>query len=356
MLFTTCLACSPRGGCSEAKISGTDTTSIRASVGAGGANRPDDVSVIQSALNDIPAAKGGADPQLKVDGISGPLTRAAILRFQRGHARIIDGRVDPVGGTITALEVELDAAGADVVTAPRPGGATGRRKRSQTRQAPNLDIVSKVVDLLPKIKVAIRAANFHMLSANPFVTNQKLVTPKDPFKANVRLSLNLLETVFSLSKFNNPRPAFDNIRRVYKNMEIALNRTFETAPLASKILFVPNTFVAMEAEAAAYTSEGGAFLDSKSRFKDLGEIPANQIYICNSFLKFNSEIDQVATIVHELAHYVSGQPIKIDDIVKEGHMLTAAEKPKFDAIRPDQKIRSAEHYAFFAVLAGVRRL
>jgi hypothetical protein len=32
------------------------------------------------------------------------------------------------------------------------------------------------------------------------------------------------------------------------------------------------------------------------------------------------------------------------------------ERRGFDALRPEQKIRSAEHYAFFALLAGVRQL
>jgi hypothetical protein len=37
-------------------------------------------------------------------------------------------------------------------------------------------------------------------------------------------------------------------------------------------------------------------------------------------------------------------------------MLNPTDKPRFDALRPEQKIRSAEHYAFFAVLAGFRQL
>ena len=72
---------------------------ISASVGFGGANRRDDVSLIQSLLNGVPSASGGPTNPLKVDGIVGPLTIGAIRRFQSANLGFSDGRVDPGGQT-----------------------------------------------------------------------------------------------------------------------------------------------------------------------------------------------------------------------------------------------------------------
>jgi hypothetical protein len=52
-------------------------TMIGGSVGAGGGNSPDDVRLVQRLLNDARARKGGQ--KLKVDGMAGKLTDAAIL-------------------------------------------------------------------------------------------------------------------------------------------------------------------------------------------------------------------------------------------------------------------------------------
>jgi len=352
-MTVTCLACATGGGCFEASVvEDASAVVIRASVGTGGANQPADVRAIQSALNDVAIEDGGADPLLVIDGVVGPLTRAAIVRFQRAHVRVADSRVDPKGPTLAALNTARDSGSAGVATAPAAG--TARRGRPPRLQAPDPTLVTTMVALLPKVRAVIRAANFHILTANPFVTKTKIRPPTGPFQANVRFSLNVLDKGFDLGKFTNPRPAFENIRTVFRNMEVALNRSFETAPLIAPILFVPNTHVVMESKAAAYTSKGGAFLSAKIKLKGLEE-PANRIYLCNN-LAAENETSQISVAVHELAHFVSGRPILIDDIVKTGRMLNAKDKPRFDALRPEQKIRSAEHYAFFALLAGVRRL
>jgi len=54
---------------------------ITRSVGAGGANKPADVTEIQQLLNKVPAAKGGAAPPFVVFGTCNSATLAAILKF-----------------------------------------------------------------------------------------------------------------------------------------------------------------------------------------------------------------------------------------------------------------------------------
>lgn len=73
------------------------------SVGTSGHNAKSDVVLIQSLLNNVPLTDGGPQRKLAVDGLCGPLTVAAIRRFQKVWTKIDDGRVDPCGPTITSL-------------------------------------------------------------------------------------------------------------------------------------------------------------------------------------------------------------------------------------------------------------
>lgn len=78
---------------------------ITASVGRGGANKPDDVSAIQYCLDQVPPVDGGPNPPLKIDGVCGPKTTAAIQNFQLKHFGWpgADGRIDPGKQTIQKL-------------------------------------------------------------------------------------------------------------------------------------------------------------------------------------------------------------------------------------------------------------
>jgi hypothetical protein len=87
---------------------------ITASVGLGGVNRPDDVKKIQELLNDVRPEKGGPTPKLVVDGMCGPLTRAAIRNFQiRQQLAVKDSRVDPAGPTLQQLNAQRTNKPAD---------------------------------------------------------------------------------------------------------------------------------------------------------------------------------------------------------------------------------------------------
>src|SRR4051812_36613471 len=76
------------------------------SVGAGGKNTHDDGVVIQVLLNlNRPAPL----PQLALDGAVGPGTIAAIKEFQARvlHGAAPDGRIEPGGATLQALQAGL---------------------------------------------------------------------------------------------------------------------------------------------------------------------------------------------------------------------------------------------------------
>lgn len=77
---------------------------IEGSVGFAGRNVARNVATVQYLLNCVPVARGGPAPELAVDGIAGPKTIAAIRRFQTTNFGRADGRVDPRGRTIGALQ------------------------------------------------------------------------------------------------------------------------------------------------------------------------------------------------------------------------------------------------------------
>lgn len=78
---------------------------ISGAVGRGGRNFPPvDVMTVQYLLNCVPVTQGGPSPELAVDGAVGPKTIAAIEKFQRAQGGFPDGRVDPGGNTLRALQ------------------------------------------------------------------------------------------------------------------------------------------------------------------------------------------------------------------------------------------------------------
>lgn len=85
--------------------------STKGSVGASGNNWFEEVKLVQSLLNNVPAERGGPQRKLAVDASAGPLTIAAIKRFQQANGCIVDGRVDARGNTIRELVKAQIASG-----------------------------------------------------------------------------------------------------------------------------------------------------------------------------------------------------------------------------------------------------
>jgi len=97
-------SCQPLPGLSAA-ASGPIAISQPVGQGPLARNKPDDVSTIQDALNQVTVAGevGGALPFLKVDGKCGPKTNAAIVRFQKLQLGFSDGVIEPGKKTIAKL-------------------------------------------------------------------------------------------------------------------------------------------------------------------------------------------------------------------------------------------------------------
>jgi hypothetical protein len=82
---------------------------MEGSVGRGGVNSGSDVRLVQTLLNLLPLSQGRPIAELVVDGLAGPLTNAAIERYQRESRLVVDGRIDINGPTIRKLVTELNS-------------------------------------------------------------------------------------------------------------------------------------------------------------------------------------------------------------------------------------------------------
>jgi hypothetical protein len=107
---------------------------VKSSVGFGGFNRPDDVTLVQRLLNAVPSSKGGPIPLLDVDGQCGPITCSALRRFQTANqVAFPDGRLDPGQQTEKILLTLL--AGLGLLTSLLPGLLPGPVTRPATAPA-----------------------------------------------------------------------------------------------------------------------------------------------------------------------------------------------------------------------------
>jgi hypothetical protein len=322
------------------------------------------VAKIQKALNILDEAG------LKADGVYGPATANAVLNYKTARDivnRSYETKADDIVGrmTMAALDKEMAAnedSGSSVPIVSfsqhfscEDDSHAAKKKSSGKSDLQPADpfLAALAVSMVSNLLIVIRETRFLLTAAGPFIQpHQKLKEPQGFIETAARRCIRLLINIFSLDQLENPRAGYDNIVRVFFNMDVALNRSFKTDPQLAATLFVPNTHISMEHK-NAYTAAGGAFNTSKDKLAGIKE-PADRIYICSHFTAY-SELIKHGILIHEMAHFVSGQPLLIDHnhgVPKKGHMLT--DRAPFDKIKPAAKLHSPEHYAFFALAAGLK--
>lgn len=95
------------------------------SVGYTGTNRKEDVLAIQESLNAVVAALGGPGEALKEDGIAGPRTQNAILRFQQHWVPYRDSKIEPEKATLRALNRAVGSSLTAAIPAAAAAGGGG---------------------------------------------------------------------------------------------------------------------------------------------------------------------------------------------------------------------------------------
>jgi hypothetical protein len=304
----------------------TGPVMIRASVGSKGANRNDDVTTIQDALNRVPASDGGATPPLDVDGLCWQKTIKAIQTFQLKHFGWsgADGLVEPGRQTNAKLN--------DILGGPAARSSAGGRSSGTSFKMPDLSFG------LARAQQFIRAARHNLNAASPYVDRED--EPSGPFEVFSReFRMRSLNRIYEFDKFSAfyRRKIFNLINNIFVRMDQVFQRP---GGLWGPAAFEPDQF---KDENLAYTNYGGFFRSGQIRYhKSGGKMRLDSIFICEAFLEHIGQVDNQALIhVHELAHFV-GHPELIDDYAYN-HNPT-----KMKNLPPKLRVLNAEHYMNFA--------
>jgi len=273
-------------------------------------NIPDDVKIIQEALNQVTVkgVTGGPIPLLVVDGIKGPKTQSAILKFQQAQVRSVraDGLVEPGKQTILRLN-EIDSP------------------------ISKFDLNAKLAASLPLLRAALAAAiqNVTIVITSGPGTTVSAALAED--RLNRHFALNTIDA----SGQSNARV---NLFETYSEMALVVNQpdlfdmfgaidAFDVDPQNAKI---------------ALTTAQGVF---EPPLKDGADNPARQIRLGLGFFAPNVSNDFAAFIlIHELAHFTSR---------RDGELIIDNGRGWFDDvfIRPlsaAQRLLNADSYASFA--------
>lgn len=328
-------------------------------VGNGGANRADDTFAVQTALNAVPVPLGGPEAPLKVDGKVGPRTIAAIRRFQQYWTKVIDGRVDPGGPTVQALNnlagvplphkpkqgpaaapaappkrtawapQRVQVAKAGVAHAPAPGANPDINKinaaiiRMDLIRYEHLPALQHILDrAMPQLQQAMRYA--HLLHRPPVGPTAKTWNSRDN---DDRLCFLLVAKHLHLSEKNAPQAleAIDHVIGLVRVMRATLT---ERQTATGAMSDADDIYVALYRQPpgsneGAHTYHGGRWRQTgrRSGKVELGldgkPMPErlDRIYVAPEFDGLSREM-QRHVLLHELLHYCGElpySPLRIHD-------------------------------------------
>jgi peptidoglycan hydrolase-like protein with peptidoglycan-binding domain len=308
------------GMTSEVQVAGAV---IGGSVGLGGSNVPQDVSLVQGMLNAVRALSLEGLPPLKIDGRIGPLTTAAIKRFQQSTLGFSDGRIDPAGRTLARLNVLTSANAFDVVTSGGGQALVGDTP-AQNRMTP----LQAAIEAVPRAKLWTNLALTHLgsLKQGLILSGGVVFLPQVFAIANTHFHLdrdpnNLLE---NLNKI-------ENIFRRIAQMLNDPNRFFREGASTAKSKFA-------DAPTGGFSSSSASdVVTFRTEYPDCGPL-------CRS-----------AMIVHEGAHYCGAK----DEIIHFAHEFPKfAGEPQdagsnnYENMPASEALRNAASYAAFAIHAA----
>jgi hypothetical protein len=316
------------GICRPLILSGGDgggPIAIAASVGIKGVNRPDDVRVIQHALNKVPPDQGQPKPPLVVDGICGAKTQNAIQSFQLKHFgwKGADGRVDPIGITIDKLKELSDGSSAlpsdfgGIQTATAAGGR-----------------IARVVGLLGHSLRCVRAAQQNLLSAQTVVNTIDSPSTMPSFSRAARMLL--ANRHFDIDTYPKVQRG-QVLSQILRTFHMMLSVFARPGGLWGTAAF---DFDPLAKPHVAYTYRQGYHNPGRTQIEKGKKIRTDTIYFCE---KMDTKTDEVVTcvIVHELAHFV-GMP-HITDFA-----YGWVDEPKMKRLVPWQKLHNAMNHNNFA--------
>lgn len=355
------------GGCNRCapprREQGNDSITITGSVGRGGRNMAADVKTIQSALNEVSPIDGGPAPKLKVDGVVGPLTIAAIEKYQRRQIGRADGRVDPDGPTIRALN------GASSGNSPAQKAAKPTPPPKATPEQ-NTAFIARIGSLLPRARHWTSMAQMKIDMALGYV-HKGPADPKDPFPSLHDIGksdLALFDKYFHSEK-NAKTTRIQQLRRVrtvYDSMQTVMTGSLLEAPMFGwgVGVFQPDPLDGTLAAKGyvAYTFPGGWRAQRKDgtprraaddNYTGPGDLRQDGIYFPIGKLMARSDNFMIETMIHELAHFV-GPNGDSSEHIGDHTYDTKANFP--NDVNNATALITAEMYGYFAAEAAMRQV
>lgn len=304
-------SCVPSG---QSRNGAGDVTpiSIAKPVGQGplARNLPDDVRTIQDALNQVTqkGVAGGPMPLLVVDGLIGPKTNAAIVKFQREQVKTInpDGLVEPGKQTILKL---------NELVAP----------------VSKFDLNGKLAVALPIVRASLAAA----------IANLRAVISQGPAPGPSAVAADRLHRHFAIDTLNASRQSEARVTlfETYSEMGLVVND-----PQLFDMFGAIDAFDVDKANAKiALTTSQGVFEPVTDETGQLN--PARRIRMGLGFFAPNVTPPFAAyIIVHELAHFTGR---------RDGQRIADNGRGWFDDIfiKPlsaNARLTNADSYASFA--------
>jgi peptidoglycan hydrolase-like protein with peptidoglycan-binding domain len=304
-----------------------DGPHISASVGFGGANVRSDVVLIQSLLNQVPAGNGSPANPLKVDGIVGPLTIAAIRRFQTANLGFNDGRIDPGGGTLARLSALTSQQGPSSPPSSSGGLSLGFALAGASAAAPKPTPLAAAIAATPTAKLWTSAATLHLsgLQQGLIASGGAIFLPS---------IFDIVNTHFHLDR--DPPNLFSNL---------------------GKAIGVFNRISTMLSDTTTFYREGPATAKSKFADAPMGGFsqpePNHHITIRTQYPDCGPNC-QAAMLVHEGAHFCGG----LNEIRHFAHEFPVPNGEPQDGsthnyaqMTADEGLKNAASYAAFAIHA-----
>lgn len=291
---------------------GGGSVGISKPVGQGGAARniPEDVRTIQDALNRVTekGVAGGPMPLLDVDGLCGPKTNAAILKFQRTQVGVADGLVEPNKQTILKLNEILNPVARE-------------------------DMEAKVRAALPFVSRALNAA----------LANLTAIISQGPAPGAPATAADRLDRHFKVGSLNESAQSTARVDlfRTYTRMSASILRPelFDMAATDNFEVDRSNAKIALT-RSQGFFEEGQVSEDGRR---------LDQIQLGYGFFASNVTDEFAAfIIIHELAHFIGHADGR--NIVDNGRgwFDDAFIKP----LSADDRLTNADSYAGFSWECG----
>lgn len=329
-------------------------------VGAGGANRKNDVSTVQFLLNCVPPGQGGANPELVKDGICGPKTTAAIQCFQKHWFGKTDSLVEPNKQTMLQLNANLpqinvqsrSCVSADSPTPysrpmlgfaiqpvrfgivephlQLPGGDSPQNRAAVYLPVLEIKPVTPIQPLSPAEQARVRVPD-----ADPWIAHAMRILSSliecggDAAKLNKQPGFAVLKRHFHLTEADLKQPGFFDFSRG-NTILIDLRNAYNWMSYVLRTALKEAVFINHPAE-GEHENET-AFVPTLSQ-RD-GRIRFTPLYLRLG------KLHQTLTLIHEAAHFVS-------DVVQD-YVYRREKPPEYDKLPNSFAMINADSYAYFA--------